>query len=188
MSEMIEETLSELSTAIGKAHDALKRDLSKLRTGRANAGMLDGVRVDYYGVPTPISQMATVAVPEARMLTVKPWEKGQAKAIEKAIVEANLGLNPQADGDFIRIPMASLTEERRKDLVKIARKNGEDCKVAIRKARHEAKDMLATLESEGDASQDEVERGVEKLEKLVQQGGAEVDAIVSRKEKDILEV
>jgi ribosome recycling factor len=188
MSEMIEETLAELSTAIVKAHEALKRDLTKLRTGRANASMLDGVRVDYYGVPTPISQMATVSVPEARMLTVKPWEKGQAKAIEKAIVEANLGLNPQTDGDFIRIPMPALTEERRKDLVKIARKNGEETKVAIRKARHEAKDMLAALEADGDASQDDVERGLERVEKLVEAGGAEVDAIVTRKEKDILEV
>jgi len=188
MSEMIEETLTELSSAITKSHEALKRDLTKLRTGRANASMLDGVRVDYYGVPTPIAQMATVSVPEPRMLTVKPWEKGQAKAIEKAIVEANLGLNPQADADFIRIPMPSLTEERRKDLVKIAKKNGEECKVAIRKARHEAKDMLDALETDGDASQDEVTRAMERVEKLIQAGGAEIDAIISRKEKDILEV
>jgi ribosome recycling factor len=185
---MVEDVIKDLKDGYEATVRDLVRDLGKLRTGRANINMLDGVRVDYYGVPTPISQMATVSVPEARLLTVKPWEKGQAKAIEKAIVEANLGLNPQTDGDFIRIPMPPLTEERRKDLVKIARKNGEESKVAIRKARHEAKDMLAALESDGDASQDDVERALEKVEKLVQAGGAEVDAIIARKEKDILEV
>jgi ribosome recycling factor len=188
MSEMIQETLSELQASIGKAHEALRRELAKLRTGRASASMLDSIRVDYYGVPTPIAQMASVNVPEARLLTVKPWEKGQAKAIEKAIVEAGLGLNPQTDGDLIRIPMPALNEERRKELVKIARRTGEDAKIAIRKARHEAKDMLAQIEADGDAPADDVERAMKKLEEIVQAGTAEVDAIVARKEKDILEV
>ena len=149
---MLDDVHKELVTAIGKAHDALKRDVAKLRAGRANASLLEGVRVDYYGTMTPLSQMANVSVPEPRMLTVKPWDKSAIKATEKAIREADLGLNPQTDGDLIRIPLPPLTEERRKEFVKIARKYGEECKVTIRKARHEALDMLQQLDSDGEAS------------------------------------
>ena len=188
MSEMIDETLKELQSAIAKAHEALKRDLAKLRTGRASAALLDGIRVDYYGVTTPIGQMATVTVPEARMLMVKAWDKTQVKAIEKAIVEAGLGLNPQSDGEFLRIPMPALTEERRKELTKVARKAGEETKIAIRKARHEAKDMLASIESDGEAPADTVERAAKKAEEIVQGGVLTVDEIVAKKEKDIMEV
>jgi ribosome recycling factor len=185
---MIEETLQELRDAIDRAHDALKRELSKLRTGRANSALLDSLRVDYYGTPTPLTQMANIAVPEARMLTVKPWDKGQVKPIEKAILESGLGLNPQTDGDLIRIPMPALTEDRRKELVKLARKYGEECKVAIRKARHDAKDMLSGLQTEGEVSEDDADRAQKKVEEVVQDGTARADDIVSRKEKDILEV
>lgn len=185
---MIEETLAELKDSIGKAHEALKRELGRLRTGRASAQLLDSVRVDYYGTITPLSQMANIAVPEARMLTVKPWDKGQVKAVEKAIVEAGLGLNPMSDGDLIRIPMPPLTEERRKELVKLARKNGEECKVAIRKSRHDAKDVLSALEKEGEASKDDVERAQKKVEDIVQEGTGRADEIVAHKEKDIMEI
>jgi ribosome recycling factor len=132
---MIEETIEELNSAIGKAHDALRRELSKLRTGRAHPSLLESIRVDAYGSPTPIAQMATVNVPEARMLTIKPWDKTQLKAIEKALVQSPLGLNPQNDGEIIRVPLPPLTEERRKELVKLAKRAGEDSKVTIRKAR-----------------------------------------------------
>ena len=185
---MIDETLGELREAINKAHEALKRELSRLRTGRASAQLLDSVRVDYYGTITPLSQMANVNVPEARLLVVKPWDKSQIKAVEKAIVDAGLGLNPQSDGDFIRIPIPPLSEDRRKELVKIARKHNEECKVAIRKARHEAKDMLATIQADGAASQDEGDRAMKKVEEIVQEGTARVDEIVTKREKDILEV
>src|SRR5678816_4469797 len=140
---MIDEVLSELGQSMEKAHAALKRDLAKLRTGRAHASMLDGVRVDYYGQVTPLSQMATINVPEPRLITVKPWDKSQVKAVEKALKESDLGLNPQPDGDLIRIPLPPLTEERRKEFVKIAKKYGEECKVAIRKARHDALDPVS---------------------------------------------
>ena len=130
---MLEEILGDLKTSIGKAHEALKRDLGKVRTGRAHAGMLDSVRVDYYGVSTPLGQMATVSVPEPRMITVKPWDKSAVKLVEKAIRDSDLGLNPQTDGDLIRLPIPPLTEERRKEMVKVAKKVGEECKVAIRK-------------------------------------------------------
>src|SRR5690242_13254887 len=122
---MLDDVQKELASAIGKAHEALRRDLGKLRAGRASPNLLDGVRVDYYGTMTPLSQMANINVPEPRLLTVKPWDKTQVKAVEKALRESELGLNPQADGDLIRIPLPPLTEERRKEFVKIARKYGE---------------------------------------------------------------
>jgi ribosome recycling factor len=186
--KMIDEVLDDLQKSADKAHESLKRDLAKLRTGRAHPSMLDSIRVDYYGQMTPVSQMATVSVPEPRMLVVKPWEKNQAQGIDKAIREGDLGLNPQLDGDTIRVPIPPLSEERRKDLVKIARKQGEECKVAVRKARHEANDVLDTLKKEGEASEDDVERGKKKVEELVSAGGAVVDQIVLKKEQEILEV
>lgn len=185
---MIDDTLGELKTAIEKAKEALKRELSKLRTGRAHAGMVDSIRVDYYGQSTPIPQMATVSVPEPRLITVKPWDKSQAQAIEKALRESDLGLNPQTDGDLIRIPIPPLSEERRKDLVKVAKKHGEECKVAIRKARHEALDMLNELKDAGEASEDEVERGKKKAEEVVHEAAGAVDHIIASKEKEILAV
>ncbi len=120
--------------------------------------MLDSIRVDYYGQTTPLGQMATVSVPEPRLLTVKPWDKSQVKLPRRRCVSPISGLNPQVDGDLIRIPIPPLSEERRKDLVKIAKKDGEECKVAVRKARHEALDMLSELKQGGDASEDEVDR------------------------------
>jgi ribosome recycling factor len=185
---MLDDVHKELGTAIGKAHDALKREVAKLRAGRANTSLLDSIRVDYYGTMTPLSQMANVSVPEARLLTVKPWDKSAVKAVEKAIREADLGLNPQADGDLIRIPIPPLTEERRKEFVKIARKYGEECKVTIRKARHEAINMLQELDSEGEASADDVDRAKKKAEETIADGTKHVDNIIANKEKDILEV
>ncbi|MCB9707873.1 MAG: ribosome recycling factor [Myxococcales bacterium] len=185
---MIEEIHTALIQAIDRAHEALKRELSRLRTGRANPALLDSVRVDYYGSQTPIAQMANIGVPEPRLLTVKPWDKTHIKSIEKAIIESGLGLNPQNDGEIIRIPMPTLTEERRRDFVKLAKKHGEDSKVAIRKARHDAKDMLDSLKSDGEAGEDEIERAMKRVEELVQEGTSRSDDIVTRKEKDILEI
>jgi len=185
---MIDEILQDLEEATKKARDALKRELSKLRTGRAHPSMLDGIRVDYYGQLTPIAQMATVSVPEPRMLTVKPWEKNQVQAIDKAIREGDLGLNPQVDGDLIRVPVPPLSEERRKDLVKIAKKNGEDCKVAVRKSRHEALDLLGELKQSGDASEDDVDRAKKRVEEVIAQTGQDIDNIVQTKEREILVV
>lgn len=185
---MINDALSELTQGIEKAHAALKRDLAKLRTGRAHASMLDGVRVDYYGQSTPLGQMATVSVPEPRLITVKPWDKSQVKAVEKALKENDLGLNPAVDGDLIRLPVPPLSEERRKDLVKHARRHGEECRVAIRKVRHEALDMLSEIKKEGAASEDEVDRAKKKVEEIVSEGSQTVETIIQAKEKDILEI
>jgi ribosome recycling factor len=185
---MISEVIAELEKDVSKAHEALKRELSKIRTGRAHPSLLESVRVEVYGSQMPLSQVATVAAPEARMLTVKPWDKTQLKIIEKAIVQSPLGLNPMSDGEILRIPMPPLTEERRKDLAKLVKKQGEETKVAIRKARHDAKDMLSSLESDGQISEDELQRAEKKVEETIQKGTAEVDNIVARKDKDLLEV
>jgi ribosome recycling factor len=185
---MIDDVLSELKQGIEKAKDALRRDLAKLRTGRAHPGMLENIRVDYYGQSTPISQMANINVPEPRMLTVKPWDKSQVQAVEKAIRESDLGLNPQVDSELIRIPIPALSEERRRDLVKIAKKNGEECKVAVRKVRHDALDLLNEIEKDGGASKDDVDRGKKKAEEIVAEAGSAVDQIVAQKEKEILAI
>jgi ribosome recycling factor len=185
---MLAETLEELVATIDKAHESLKRDLSKIRAGRANPGILDGLRINYYDTPTPLKQLASISVPEARMIILKPFDRSQMQPIEKAIRDAQLGLNPSNDGEIIRIPMPPLTEERRKDLVKVARKSGEDCKVAIRKARHDAKDMIDSLQKEGEVGEDDADRARKDLEEKVKVGTSKVDAIVGKKEADILEV
>ncbi len=185
---MLDETLQDLRESIEKAHEALRRDLAKIRTGRANPGILDGVRVDYYGTPTPLKQMAGINVPEARMITLKPFERQSINLIESAIRNAQLGLNPSNDGELIRIPIPPLTEERRRELAKTARKEGEDCKIAIRKARHDAKDMLDELEKSGDVGKDDAARALKDLEAIVKDGGTKVDEIVAKKEEDIMKV
>jgi ribosome recycling factor len=184
---MIDDILSELKSDIAKSHDVLKKSLARIRTGRANPDILDAVRVDYWGTPTPISQMANVSVPEARMLLVKAWDRQNVKAIEKAIITADLGLNPQSDGELIRLPMPALTEERRRELTKQARKMGEEAKVGIRKHRQDSRTLLEGLKEEG-VGADDVDRALKKVDELVQAGTATVDEIVGKREKDIMEV
>src|SRR3974390_1928956 len=161
---MINDLLKELAASIAKSHDALKRELKRLRAGRASASLLDGIKVDYYGTPTPLSQMAHVNVPEPRLITVKPWDKTQVRAVEKALRESDLGLNPQVDGDVVRIPLPPLTEERRREFVKVARKYGGEGRGEIRRARHDALDMLTELETGGESSADDVDRAKKKVE------------------------
>ncbi|HEX8794949.1 MAG TPA: ribosome recycling factor [Polyangiaceae bacterium] len=185
---MINDIQKDLAGSLTKSHDALKRELASLRAGRASASLLDGVRADYYGTPTPLAQMAHINVPEPRLITVKPWDKTQVKAVDKALREADLGLNPQIDGDLVRIPLPPLTEERRKEFVKIAKKYGEECKVGIRKHRHEALDMLTSVENDGEASADEVDRAKKKVEETVTDAVKQVDQMIAHKEKDIMEV
>ena len=185
---MIDDVLKDLRESITKTQDALKRNLSKVRTGRANSSMLEGVRVDYYGTSTPLSQMSSITGSVPRLLTVKPYDKTSIKAVEKAIREADLGFNPQVDSDLVRIPIPPLTEERRKEMVKLARRYGEECKVSIRGERRQALEMLEALASDGDASEDEVDRGRKKAEETVVEGTKKVDEIIARKEKDVLEV
>jgi ribosome recycling factor len=185
---MIDEVLAELDQATERARDALKRELGRLRTGRAHTGLLEGLRVDYYGQSTPIAQMATIAIPEPRLMTVKPWDRSQVQAVDKALRESDLGFNPIVQGDLIRIPVPPLSEERRRELVKVAKREGEECKVSIRRARHEALDMLGEMKKSGDASEDEVDRAKKKVEEAVAEAVKDVDRIVQSKEKDILTV
>jgi ribosome recycling factor len=185
---MIDDVMAELDDGCGKTLEALQRELSKVRTGRAHASILDGIRVDYYGVPTPIGQMANVSVPDPQMLMVRPWEKTQGQAIDKAIRDSDLGLNPQVDGELIRIPIPALTEERRKEMVKLAKKHGEDAKVAIRKHRRDAMDMLSEATKEGEIGEDDGERAKKKVEEVVAARVKKVDEIVTDKEADIMQV
>ncbi len=183
---MIDEVLSELTDGVDKSLDALRRELSKVRTGRAHPSILDRVRVDYYGVSTPIAQMANVGVPDASMLTVKPWEKSQASNIDKAIRESGLGLNPQLDGDLIRIPIPPLTEDRRKEMVKMTKRCGEEAKIVVRKHRRDALDMLETLVKDGEVSEDEGDRGEKKIEETIAEATKKIDHAVNDRESQIM--
>lgn len=185
---MLDDVVKDLRSSADKSLEALRRDLAKVRTGRAHPSMLDAIRVDYYGTPTPLAQMANINVPEPRLITVKPWDKGQVKAIDKAIREGDLGLNPQADGDLLRIPIPALTEDRRRDMVKIIRKNGEECKVAIRKHRRDALEMIEQFDKDGDVSGDDADRGKKKVEEVIVELVKHVDTVIAAKEKDLMEV
>jgi len=169
-------------------YDDLKRELSSVRTGRANLHLLDGVRVDYYGTSTPLSQVATLSVPEARLIVVKPWEKNMIPPIEKAIRDANLGLNPQSDKDLVRVPIPPLTEERRRDIVKQVKVKGEDHKVAIRNERRDAKELISVAEKDGDIAADEAKKAMDKMQKATDDGVKKVDEIVAAKEKEVMQV
>lgn len=171
-----------------KAVASLDRDFSKLRTGRATTTLVDGIKADYYGAPTPISQMASVAVPDSRTITIQPWDKGGMAAVEKAILKSDLGLTPINDGKIIRINIPPLTEERRKDLVKVARKYAEEAKVAIRNVRRDANDNLKKAEKDKEITEDAQKRGNDEVQKLTDKYVGEVDARCQAKEKEIMEI
>ncbi len=178
----------QLQDAIKKSIEALKQVMTRIRTGRANAAMLDAVKVSYYGTPTPLAQCAAVAVPEPRLITVKPWDKSIIRDIEKALLEANLGLTPQNDGEIIRLPIPPLTEQRRKDIAKQVKAAGEDHKVAIRNERRDANEKFKVLLKDKVITEDDKKRGEEKVQKETDAGIAQVDQVVAAKEKEVLEV
>ena len=183
-----DDVLKDLKGRIDKTLEDLRRDLTKIRTGRASTSMVEGVKVNYYGTPTPLAQVANLAVPEARMITIKPWEKSLIKEIEKAINEANLGLTPMNDGEMIRLPIPALTEERRKDIAKQVKVKGEEHKVAIRNLRRDANERLKELLKDKDITEDDNKRTSEKVQKETDGGVSSVDGIVAKKEKEVLEV
>ncbi|MGG1661385.1 ribosome recycling factor [Brevibacillus sp. NRS-1366] len=185
---MPQSVLKDMEDRMNKAIATLKKDLSSLRAGRANPAMLDRVMVDYYGTPTPISQLANISVPEPRMLIIQPWDKTALKEIDRALQQSDLGISPSNDGVVIRLVIPPLTEERRKDLVKLAGKSGEDSKVAIRNIRRDANDDIKKLEKAATISEDESRRHQESIQKTTDKFIADVDKIVKDKEKDILEV
>lgn len=171
-----------------KAVASLDKEFAKLRTGRASTSLVDSVKVDYYGTPTPINQLASVAVPDSRTITIQPWDKGGFAAVEKAILKSDLGLTPINDGKIIRISIPPLTEERRKDLVKVSRKYTEDAKVAVRNVRRDANDHLKKLEKDKTISEDDLKKATEEVQKLTDKYVAEADKKCQGKEKEIMDI
>ena len=170
------------------AISALEKEFSKLRTGRATTALVDSIVVDYYGTPTPISQLASVSVPDSKTITIQPWDKGAFGSVEKAIMSSDLGLNPVNDGKIIRISIPPLTEERRKDLVKVAKKYTEECKVAIRNVRRDMNDSLKVMEKDKDISEDEKKKGETEVQRLTDEYVKQSDTVLAGKEKEILEI
>lgn len=185
---MLDDILREAREGMDMAVKALKREMSKVRTGRASVSLLDDVRVDYYGTPTPLSQVATLSVPEPRLITVQPWEKNLIPEIEKAIFKADLGLNPSSDGQLVRLPIPALTEERRKEMGKLVRRMGEDAKVSIRNARRDANETLKMLEKEKEITTDDQKSAEKDVQKITDEFVQTVDEVVKTKEQEIMEI
>ena len=185
---MLDETYMEMEDAVDKILAAYGKEFSRVRTGRASPSILDGIRVDYYNVPTPLNQVATVSVPDARLIIIQPWEKSVVQAIEKAIAAADLGLNPVSDGNVIRLPIPPLNEERRKDLAKQVKKMAEEAKVSIRNVRRDFNEQLKKVEKKKEITEDELHRGLDKVQKITDDTITKVDEILAKKEKEIMEL
>lgn len=185
---MYDDVIAKLAPAMEKSLESLKREFAKVRTGRASASLLDEVKVDYYGNPTPLNQVGTISVPEARLITVSPWEKNLIPEIEKAIFKADLGLNPSSDGELVRIAIPPLTEDRRKEMCKLAKKMGEDAKIAIRNARRDGNEGMKKLEKEKEITEDDLKRGEKEIQELTDRFVKKVDDMVSAKEEEVMEI
>lgn len=185
---MIKDVLDELKKEMNKTIDSMKLALQKVRTGRASIGILDGIMVDYYGTMTPLKQLATLAVPEPRLITISPWDKGAISPIEKAIMKSEIGLTPANDGKLIRVPIPPLNEERRRDLVKMVKKMAEEYRVEVRNHRRDANALLKDLEKEKEISLDEQKSAQDKVQDLTDEHIRKIDQILADKEKEIMEV
>ncbi len=185
---MIKDILDDAEDKMQKSIEYLAKDLSTLRAGRANPAMLEKITVDYYGEPTPINQIGNITVPEARLLVIQPWDKSIIAEIEKAIFRSDLGITPSNDGVVIRIAIPQLTEDRRKELVKMVKKKGEETKVAIRNIRRESNDLLKVSEKDKLISEDENKKGMDEIQNLTDKWVKNVDQVLQAKEKDIMEV
>jgi ribosome recycling factor len=187
MAAIIDSVRQEAKQRMEKSVEALKKDFSHVRTGRATPSLLDGIKVEYYGAIMPVNQVATISVPEARLILIQPWEKTMLPVIEKAIKASDLGLNPQNDGNMIRVPIPALSEERRKELVKHSKKISEDNKIAVRNIRRDANDRLKKAEKDKEITQDESKKSQEEIQKLTDAKIADIDKLLEAKEKEILE-
>ncbi len=185
---MINDITNDTDEGMKRAVEAFKRDLLKIRTGRANTSMLDSVKVDYYGTPTPVNQVATVQVVDARLITVKPWEKNMIAVIDKAIRASDLGINPVADSELVRVPIPPLTNDRRKELAKVVGKQTEEARVAVRSARRDAMDMVKDAEKDKQITEDQRKDGEKRIQDLTDKYIAMVDDIAKAKEKEIMEL
>lgn len=184
----IQELLTREEGRMDKTIEALKHEFASIRTGRASTALLDKVMVDYYGTPSPINQVANVTAPEPRLILVKPWEKSMIGPIEKAVLQSDLGLNPSNDGETIRLAIPQLTEERRKELVKVVSKKAEEAKVAVRNIRRDANDALKKEDKAKTITEDDAKQGQEKIQKLTDKKIKAIDDLKDKKEKDVLEV
>ena len=184
----VSEVKQQADQKMQKSLEALKNDLAKVRTGRAHPSLLDQVHVDYYGSPTPLSQVANLSLVDARTIGVQPWEKNMIAPIEKAIRESDLGLNPATMGDLIRVPMPALTEERRKELVKVVKHEGENAKIAVRNIRRDANEHLKKMLKDKETTEDEERRAQDDVQKMTDKFVAEIDKLVAQKEADIMTV
>jgi ribosome recycling factor len=184
---MIDDIYLETKDSMDKSIEALNRELKRIRTGRASLSILDAIKVDYYGTLTPLNQMATLAVPESRLITIQPWDVSVIKDIEKALLKSDLGLTPANDGKLIRISIPPLTEERRKELVKLVLKMGEDYKVSVRNARRDANELIKSLKKDGDISEDDAFKSQEEVQKITDEHIKRIDECCQEKEKEILE-
>jgi ribosome recycling factor len=185
---MTKTVISTMSDHMDKTVDSLRKEFQKVRTGRASTSLLEEIRVDYYGTPTPINQLATLAVPEPRTITLQPWEGKIIPLIEKAILNANLGVTPSNDGRLIRLNLPPLTEERRKDIVKQLRKTAEDAKVAVRNIRRDSIDELKKMEKDKKVTEDELKRGEKEVQDVTNSHVAKIDEVLAHKEKEVMEV
>lgn len=181
------ENIGEIKTKMEKAVSAFKQELSRLRTGRATPALLDGVKVEYYGALTPLNQMANVSVPDPKLIVIQPWDASATSAIEKAIIKSDLGFNPQTDGKIIRVPVPSLTDERRKDMVKHIKKLAEESRVSVRNIRRQANDDIKTQEKAKEISEDDSRKYQDDIQKETNDFISKVDKILESKEKEILE-
>ena len=184
---MIESIYQETRESMGKSVEALKNELKRIRTGRASLSILDGIKVDYYGTLTPLNQMATLAVPESRLITIQPWDVSVVKDIEKAILKSDLGLTPSSDGKIIRISIPQLTEDRRKELVKVVHKVCEDYKVSVRNFRRDSNELLKSMKKDGEITEDDVFKSQEQVQKITDEHIKLIDECYQEKEKEILE-
>jgi len=184
---MIESVYRDSKDNMGKVIEALKKELKRVRTGRASLSLLDGIKVDYYGTLTPLSQMATLAVPESRQIKIQPWDTTVIKEIEKAVQKSDLGLTPSSDGKIIRIAIPPLTEQRRKELVKVVHKISEEYKVSVRNLRRDANELIKDIKKDGKISEDDAFKSQEKIQKITDEHINLVDACYKEKEKEILE-
>lgn len=185
---MIKEIIDDTKNRMNKGIDSLYRELGKVRTGRASTSILDGLLVDYFGSMTPIIQMATLSVPESRLIMIQPWDATAIESIEKAILKSDLGLTPNNDGKVIRLSIPTLTEERRRDMVKLTRKMGEDARISVRNARRDANELLRDLEKEKEISEDALKRSQDEVQGVTDEHIKKIDSIIKAKEADVMEI
>lgn len=185
---MVKDVVNKAKAAMDKSLDALKKEFTRVRTGRASVSLLDDIRIDYYGTPTPLNQVGTLVVPEPRLITIQPWEKKLIPDIERAILKSDLGLNPVSDGVQVRLAIPALTEERRKEMAKMLKRMGEDAKIAIRNVRRDANETLKKMEKEKEISEDELKRSEKEIQDITDQYVRKADDMVAAKEKEVMEI